>query len=931
MDRDRPDPPSRFNRRSLLQAMAASLALAGAGGKRADADERALPYVNAPEFVVPGKARWYATSVGFAGYAHPALGKTYVGRPVKLEGNAEHPATRGATDAFLQAALLGLYDPERSQAPRHLRESATWSALDTAIAERRAVVESRQGEGFRLLTGAVTSPTLIRQIDALLQRWPKAQWHVWEPFDDEPRLLATERILGRRLQPHFRLDRADLVVSLDDDFLGPGPRQAVQAHLWAERRMAFQAGQGAARLLVAEPSLSATGTMAENRLICSPLAIPRLAHGIAHALDVVSDRPPGLTDRESQWIEHVAAALRRHNGRAVLTAGAQHAADVQALALLVNEKIGSFGATLIFTDPIVAVPPADRHDVGALAEDMAAGGVSTLVVLDGNPAYATPTTLGFAEAMEKVEFRLHGGLYLDETARRCHWHAPLQHDLESWSDGRAVDGTAAIIQPLVRPFYDVRSIHVVLDRWLGGTGSDHDIVRATWSAAWKDDFADKWQDAVVHGFVPESAFPPVAATVAERNMASAVRPNAQGLVVELRPDASIWDGRFAQNAWLQETPRPISKVTWGNVILVSPQLARAHGIESGEEVRVEAGGRTIVGPAWFAPGQEADTVTVTSGYGRERAGLLTQQFGYDAFSFWDADLRMPAVGATIARTGNRLTIASTQPYQAMDGFDFVRSVELPETAVKKKEEKESFYPERQWDSPSWGMSIDVDLCIGCNACHVACVAENNVPMVGKELVSEGREMHWLRIDHYHEGDPAEPKSYFQPVPCMHCEQAPCEMGCPVNATVHSHDGLNVQVYNRCVGTRTCSAYCPYKVRRFNWFEYTGSDPDSIRAMRNPEVTVRSRGVMEKCTYCVQRISAARIAAKIAGRPIADGEVVTACQQACPTQAIVFGDVVDPNTAVSRRKAGSRDYSLLEEANTRPRTTYLARIEKGERK
>ncbi|HZP98254.1 MAG TPA: 4Fe-4S dicluster domain-containing protein, partial [Reyranella sp.] len=385
--------------------------------------------------------------------------------------------------------------------------------------------------------------------------------------------------------------------------------------------------------------------------------------------------------------------------------------------------------------------------------------------------------------------------------------------------------------------------------------------------------------------------------------------------------------RFACNAWLQETPKPISKVTWDNIVLLSPRLARERNIVDGAELRIDVNGRSITGPAWIAPGQDPNTLTLTLGYGQERPGTLPHGLGYNAVDLLERGSGFLLVGAGLTPTGRHQLIATTQPEQAMDGFDFVRTVTEPHAAIERTAPQASFYPERKWDSPSWGMSIDLDLCIGCNACLVACVAENNVPMVGKELVSEGRVMHWLRIDHYHEGDPEAPDSSFQPVPCMHCEQAPCEMGCPVNATVHSPDGLNLQVYNRCIGTRTCSAYCPYKVRRFNWFEYTGGDPESIRAMRNPEVTVRSRGVMEKCTYCIQRISAARIAAKIAGQPVADAKVVTACQQACPTQAIVFGDITNSGSEVAKRKAEPRNYALLEEANTRPRTTYLARIRK----
>jgi molybdopterin-containing oxidoreductase family iron-sulfur binding subunit len=914
-----------IDRRSLLRIMAAPLALAGLSGGTARADERALPYVNAPEFVVPGMPKWYATAVIFGGYAQPVLGKTHVGRPVKLEGNPDHPATRGATDAYLQAALLGLYDPERSQGPRFMGRPTTWSAFDTAIANRCAEIDSTKGEGFRLLTGASTSPTFERQIAALIKRWPAARWHVTEPLDDSLRLEAAARVFGRPLQQHLRLDQAEVVVSLDDDILGPGPRQAMHGRLWAVRRLARQKSDGDCRLFVAEPTPSLTGTMAEDRLIASSQRVPHLLAALAHAVGATQTAALDLSASEARWVGAATAAIEGQRGRALLSVGAQYAPDLQALGLLVNERIGGLGTALTFTNPVVLATP-EGGSLEALTADMMAGRVTTLATIGANPVYAAPAALGFRQAMEKVAFRLHAGLYADETAALSHWHGPLQHELESWSDGRAIDGTVTIVQPLVRPFYAVRSSHVILENLRQRTASDRGIVEATWRATWSEDFDGRWREALVRGFVADSAPGLIIPEVVHHAVTPIYQPALKGLTIDMRPDATIWDGRFANNAWLQETPKPLTKITWGNVILLSPALAAERHIKNGDELQIEANGGKIVGAAWVMPGQERQTITVTLGYGRRGAGRVAEGLGYDAFALGRVAEPWHIGTAILTPTGNRQIVATTQLHQAMDGFDFVRIVDSADPLVKH-DDAPSFYPEQKWDSPSWGMSIDLDLCIGCSACVVACVAENNIPVVGKDLIAEGRQMHWLRVDHYHEGDPTEPKTYSQPVPCMHCEQAPCEMGCPVNATVHSSDGLNLQVYNRCIGTRTCSSYCPYKVRRFNWFDYTGDASESIQAMRNPDVTVRSRGVMEKCTYCIQRISAARIKSKIEGREIADGEVVTACQQACPTQAIVFGNVVDPEADVTRRKASPRNYSLLEEANTRPRTTYLARIER----
>jgi molybdopterin-containing oxidoreductase family iron-sulfur binding subunit len=911
-----------IGRRSLLKAMAASLALAGLSGCDWRPDDDALPYVNTPENVAPGRPKWYATAATLNGYALPALGKTYTGRPVKLEGNPDHPASEGASDQFLQAALLGLYDPGRSQTPLYLGRPASWDAFDAAMTARAAALDAKQGEGFRLLTGTVTSPTLARQIEGLLGRWPKARWHVFEPLGEDLRLEAARLVFGRPLERRLHLDRAEAIVSLDDDFLGPGPRQTIQARAWSKRRLAYQHGQGGSRLLVAEPTPSLTGVRADRRLIASTAEIAPLLQSIAVALGAIGGSAPDLSEAARRWAGEAADMLANRPGISLLLVGPWYPPEVQMLGDLINEKIGAFDTTLTFADPI-AVQPPDGGSLKALSDDMAVGRVDTLAMLDVNPVYAASADVDFAAALQKVAFRIHAGLYHDETASLSDWHLPIQHDLESWSDARAVDGTASIIQPLVRPFYSVRSRHTILARFTGDQGAGRDLVRATWQAAWGKDFDAKWADALYRGFVAGSATPAVSPAIVNRDLALPQEPAA--LSVAIRPDPTVWDGRFANIAWLQELPKPLTKVAWTNIVAVAPALAQQRNLQSGDQVKVTVGGRAITGSAWIVPGQAPQTIALTLGYGRGAETGLGAGLGYRAAALQASAQAWHLAGATLQVLDATAIVPTTQVDHAMDGFDFVRVVGSPD-AREPKPQQASAYPPHHWDRPSWGMSIDLDLCIGCNACVTACMAENNVPVVGAELMAEGRAMFWLRVDHYTEGDVADPKNYFQPVPCMHCEQAPCEMGCPVNAAVHSSDGLNLQVYNRCIGTRTCSAYCPYKVRRFNWFDFTAGDPESIRAMRNPDVTVRQRGVMEKCTYCVQRIREARIAADKENRPVRDGEVVTACQQACPSQAIVFGDILDPDAAVTARKVEGRDYTLLEEVNTRPRTTYLARIE-----
>jgi len=919
------------NRRALLNIMGASLAMAGLAGCGGETDEEALPYVVAPENVIPGNPKWYATSVTFGGYAQPVLGKTHTGRPVKLEGNPDHPAAKGATDAFTQAALIGLYDPDRTKAPLHLGRATTWSTFDAAIREQAEKLDGTKGQGLRLLTGAVSSPTLQRQIGDLLRRWPNARWHAFEPAQETTRRDASRQVFGEPLDWHLRLDKAAVIVALDDDLLGPGPRQVHHGRMWSERRQAFHNGKAACTLLVAEPTPSLTGTMATERLVVPHARIAILLAAFAQALGLQSGVQAPLDEAAKAFAEHALERCRRNPGAALISVGAQHAAELQALALLVNERLGALGNTLGFTDPVIAEPPDGSASLEALVSDMSRGQVGTLLILDCNPAYTAPVDLDFADVIERVPLRLHAGLHHDETAALCHWHLPLQHDLEAWTDARAVDGTVGIIQPLVRPFYDVRSKHVLLENIAGRfDATDRDLVQATWRTAWGQDFDARWRDTLYRGFIPDSVLPEKAPTFNTNPITLPQPPKADGLTVLFRPDPTIWDGRFANNAWLQELPKPIGKIVWGNAVFIAPALAGKLEVENGNEVRVSQDGAAVTGPVWIVPGQEPDTIVLTLGYGRRISGEdigggLLHELGYDATPLRRAAGPWALAGAEIAVTGNHQDIASTQYHSAMDGYDFVRTVSAPDEQAAEKKKQPSFYPNRKWDSPSWGMSVDVDLCIGCNACVVACMAENNIPVVGKELVAMGREMHWLRIDRYHEGDPADPAMYFQPVPCMHCEQAPCEMGCPVNATTHSPDGLNQQIYNRCIGTRTCSSFCPYKVRHFNWFDYTADDPPETQAARNPDVTVRQRGVMEKCTYCVQRIREAQISAQKDGRILVDGDVRTACQQACPTQAISFGDVIDPESAVSRRKASPRDYTLLEEVNTRPRTTYLARI------
>lgn len=916
-------------RRQFLKLMGASLLLSGVTACGETRSDHALPYVNQPEDVIPGLPRHYATAVLLEGYAQPVIATTYAGRPVKLDGNPEHPATRGASDAFMQSAIFGLYDPERSKTPRHDGVPTTWGTFDAALAGYRARWRERQGEGLRILTGATSSPTLIRQFGELAKSYPKMRWHHHEAVGVQRRNEAMTLAFGRPAQAHYRLDKCDVIVSLDDDFLGAGPHQVSSAIGWAARRGEVGPGQGRARLHVAESTPGLAGTVASHRLPADPSRIIALARGIAARLGIAGWDAPELSEKERAWLDRAVDELQAHRGTSLLTISAHLDPGVQAVACVINEKLGNSGNTVWYGDPIV--PAGDEsQSLYALVNDMAASAVDTLVILDCNPVYAAPGALDFAKRLARVPNRIHAGLHVDETALLCPWHVPLSHALESWSDARAVNGLASIIQPVIAPLYSSRSLHQLADMLFGTIDPAPDTaVRAAWRETFGDDFDARWKQALHDGFVEGGETKPSTMSANAPAPPQDAKSRMDEIEIVFLPDPTVRDGRFANVAWLQELPKPITKITWDNVIAVSPALAAAKGLANTDLAEVTIGDRRVRGAVWIVPGQAPNTIAFTLGYGRRAGGDVAVGSGYDAYAV------MPREGfvthGSMTRLDRQFPIATTQAHHRIDGFDLVREVSVQQPQTPPPKQNTTLYPDWNVQNPggenaadhAWGMVIDLDLCIGCNACISACNVENNVLVVGKDQVSRGREMLWLRVDHYYTGDPEDPRGYFQPVPCMHCEKAPCEMGCPVHATVHSPEGLNQMVYNRCIGTRTCSSYCPYKVRRFNWYDYRHF-AEAERAAKNPDVTVRSRGVMEKCTYCVQRIENAHAEADKEERGLRRDEVVTACQQACPTKAIVFGDLKDPDSAVSKRRRSGRHYALLEELGTRPRTTYLAR-------
>jgi molybdopterin-containing oxidoreductase family iron-sulfur binding subunit len=915
-------------RRQFLKLMGASLLLAGLSGCGEGKSGEALPYVIQPDNAVPGVPRHYATGIVFEGYVQPVIATTYAGRPTKLDGNPEHPVTRGASDAFMQSAIFELYDPERSKIPLQDGAPSTWNAFTGVIADLRARWRDRQGEGLRILTGPTSSPTLIRQFGDLAKQFLKMRWSQFAPVGAAQEAEAMTLGFGRAVTPHFVLEKCDVVVSLGHDLLGPGPQQVSRAGAWTRRRGEVAPGTGRSRLHVVESVPSLTGTVASTRLAGDPDRIEALARAIAAEFKIEGFAQPNLDAAERNWLDRALRELRERRGHSLLAIGPQFGPDVQVIAALVNERLNNVNATVWYSEPILSGRGA--QSATDLAAEIENGAVDTLIVLDCNPVYAGPGSLKLGEQFARVPNRIHAGLHPDETAQLCQWHLPLSHALESWSDGRAVDGSTSIIQPVLAPLYASRSIHQLVDLLLGTNDSPAGAsVRATWRATFGSEFETRWTRALHDGFIAGSEAKLVTVSASLPRPAPENSPDAGFLRVVFKPDPCIWDGRFANVAWLQELPKPLTKITWDNAIEISPAIAAEYKLSNGDVAEVTIEGRRIRGAVWVVPGQAARTVTLTFGYGRRAGGDIARGSGYDAYSVRPSESAWLANG-TIQAIGGEYPIATTQAHHRIDGFDFVREVSAKDPHTPAPKDQSSFYPD--WNAAQangavaehkWGMVIDLDLCIGCNACVSACNVENNVLVVGKDQVTRGREMLWLRVDRYYTGEPENPRTYFQPVPCMHCEKAPCEMGCPVHATVHSPEGVNQMVYNRCIGTRTCSSYCPYKVRRFNWYDYRHF-AEAEQAAKNPDVTVRSRGVMEKCTYCTQRIQAAHVAADKDNRALRRDEVVTACQQACPTKAIVFGDLKDKESTVAKRRRSGRHYALLEELGTRPRTTYLAR-------
>ncbi|MEQ1764394.1 MAG: TAT-variant-translocated molybdopterin oxidoreductase, partial [Pyrinomonadaceae bacterium] len=1025
-----------LTRRNFVKVMGASLALAGLSGCVIQPAEKIVPYVTQPEDMIPGKPLFFATAMTLGGVATGLLAKSYDGRPIKVEGNPEHPGSLGATDIYAQASLLDMYDPDRSQETLYRGSPKSWQDFLKAV--RTAVDEAAKdgGAGVRFLTQTVSSPTLQDQFRRLSAEMPNARWYQYEPVNKDNAMAGAKLALGSPVNTIYKLENAQRILSLDADiFSGFNVRYAKD---FAKARELKEGSTDICRLYAIETTQTLTGAKADHRLAVKPSQMVEIAKAVAAAVGV-----GGVTSTntvEPAWIAAMAKDLAAFRGKSLVVVGDNQPPVVHAIAHAINGALGNVGQTVVYTDPTSPYEKTQAEQLRELITDIDAGKVTTLVMLGGNPVYNTPADLKLgkdrfigADGKDKIPLRIHLSQHVDETSEYCHWHVSEKHYLEGWTDARAYDGTATIAQPLIDPLYDSRSAHEVVQLFFKENYDkrDYDIVKEFWqaqnitaapaatrtvaaaasptssasptaahgepaaspspaahtepaasptpaassattaaapAATAPRTFEDNWRKAVHDGHIPNTALPAktLAANTAFLSQQQPQAASSGPLEITILPDPSVYDGRFVNNGWLQELPNPITKITWDNVALVSPKTAAKLKLNQGNDPDEISGGERGIAfvnthgnnmssdlvtltyqggkiekpvPVWISPGQPDDVVTIFMGYGRKRAGKIGTGLGYSAFDVQRSDAMNFGFGE-VTKTGEQTQIASTQIHFNMEGRDILRTLDLdvylanPDVGHQPDEYGKTMYDTatgtdvyQEWykHNHKWAMSIDLNSCVGCNACVVACQAENNIPVVGKEQVEKSREMHWLRVDAYYSGtDINNPGGVaVQPLPCMQCEQAPCEVVCPVTATVHNPEGLNDMVYNRCVGTRYCSNNCPYKVRRFNFLLYQDWNTPQYKLLRNPEVSIRSRGVMEKCTYCTQRISAARIEAEKDGRRVRDGEVVTACQAVCPTNAIIFGDANDPVSKIAAAKKDHRDYNLLNELNTQPRTSFLA--------
>jgi Fe-S-cluster-containing dehydrogenase component/anaerobic selenocysteine-containing dehydrogenase len=952
------------SRRDFLTRLGFTVAASALASCTRGPVQKAIPFLNKPEEITPGVASWYATTCAGCSAACPLLVKTRDGRPIKIEGNSESPQFGGGTCATGQATVLSLYDPDRLTAPMWQGETTTWPQVDEEIAER---LEAARGRGIVLLSSTVAGPSTRALIRDWAKRFPKFRHVAYDAVSFSGLRQATRQCFGTPSVPHYRFDRASTIVGIDADFLGTWLSPVEFTHQYAARRRRALAG-GAWTHYQFEAGLSLTGGNADRRVAIAASELGAVALALLRRVSLHAGAGESLPAVDATIDDKVVAAaaddLWRDRGRSIVVCGSNDP-SIQVVALAINSLLGNIGATIDLDSPSLQ-KQGDDEAMAALVDDMERGDVHVLMTLGVNPAYDFPDAARFARAMESVALTISFSDRLDETAIRSHAVCPDHHFLEAWGDAEPVNGSFSLAQPTAAPLFNTRAVQDGLLAWLGEPADFYAYVREFWRRELYPkqqrfhSFDEFWDHALHDGvFVdpaPSAARPhggsganavitsvrsAVRAIALDRQRAADARASDR-YDLHLYETVGLRDGRHANNPWLQELPDPVTKVTWGNYVVLAPSTATALGVASGDVVRVAAGDRVCELPAHVQPGQAPRTVSIALGYGRERAGRVGRGVGVNVFPLVTAaDGRRAYVRSDVVLQrlpGRQQPLAATQTHHTVDGRPIIRTITLEELVhgdAAISAPPPSLWPEREEGEHHWSMVVDLNACTGCSACVTACQAENNVPVVGEDEVRRGREMHWIRIDRYYDASDRDGSSLdvsFQPMMCQHCQNAPCETVCPVLATVHSSDGLNQQIYNRCIGTRYCENNCPYKVRRFNWFQYAGNaqfdftttDPLE-RMVLNPDVVVRSRGVMEKCSLCVQRIQAEKLSAKQQGRALIDGRIKTACQQACPADAIVFGDLNDPESEVSRLRRSRRHYTVLEELGTRPNVGYLMKV------
>lgn len=922
------------NRREFLKIMGASIALAGMPACTKMPQEKIYSF-SGQENIAQGRL-FFASSSSYRGYAKGVLVESHQGRPTKIEGNELHPASLGTTDIFTQAEILRLYDPQRSKGVLHFGEITSWEAFAEEIAAKLPALAQSQGEGLRILSGTTTSSILAHQISLLLKKMPKGKWHSYEPINGDNVLEGTKFAFGQDLRPIYFFDRARVVLSLDADFLGPNIAQQAYARQFIKRRK-IQNGtitkQAFNRLYMIEPSVSLTGSMADHRIALKPSQMLGFATALALELGLRLEEKeaPLWTKAYKRQISIIAKDLIENAKESIVIAGEQQSPALHALSHAINNLLGNQNKTIEYIPPPEANACNQSASFKELVDDLNNNKVEVFLILGTNPAYASPKNFRFAELIKKAKLKIYLGLYEDETSYLCDWHLPESHFLESFGDLRAFDGTISFQQPLISPLYDTRTSSELLAIFLGmREQSSFKILKEYWTSNRLSE--DVFLQALHDGLLRNSRFAATPAKLTKDWQIKTLKEQLpkNNLEISFKADPTVGDGVYSNISWLQELPKPILQLCWDNAALLSPKTAEKLGLKDEDKIELRLNDYHVEAPTLIVPGHPDDALTVHFGYGRTRSYLASGR-GFSAFEIFNGNYF--STGVQIKNLHEKWELARTNLHYRMENRELILRGSLndylkdPSSIVPQsvRAPGPSLLPKRENADHAWAMVIDLNSCIGCNTCTIACQAENNIPVVGKAQVQKSREMHWIRVDRYYEGGIENPKTLFQPVPCMHCEKAPCELVCPTVATVHSSEGLNQMVYNRCIGTRYCSNNCPYKVRRFNFLQYADMKTPNMRLMYNPNVTIRSRGVMEKCTYCIQRIEEGRIKSRLENRDIKDGDITPACAQACPTEAITFGDKFDSSSKLAGLLKLPLNYSVLHELGTLPRTTYLAKL------